>query len=670
MTKTEHNLKLTVKSLNDTRNTDDGIDCSILRLLFDSSPQGVLVIHEGKIVYTNSTLAGAVGFKPEQAVGMDVKQLAMILGPKDGEAAAERALALSSGKIESDKDRFSFINSEGQKQILEITASTIELNNKKYVLAYGVDVTSDVLSKEALTTERKAYSIIAEAALTTESIPDLCHHVLSGLVETLGFDLGTIRLYDEEESVLNLEASVGIKEGGTPQKVSLEDSEFLVARTARTMSPLFTEDIDKSPESKDRMARARELGIHALIFWPIIGSDQNLLGVINIAAQEPKPLEQDQRTVFATIAGMFSTILERRRTEQELQEFKERFTAFADNMPGPVYIKDDTSKVLFVNRYMRISAPKPNLEDWEGMSNVDLFRKERAKVLTEEDQRVLKDGALYRIQKTIQDGKIRTFRTHKFPVIREGKSPLIGGFSIDITEQVEAEKQREEVRARAIWMSDLMAHDINNLHQGIMSSLELLLDDEEFPEHLKGIADSALMQVNRSVSLINNVKKFSMVNQEDFILEKTDPADALTAAIQTVKQSFPKRDITITTNLESGKYCIMANDFLQDVFYNLLHNAVKFTMSDDVRVEVTTSLVEDGEFLRFDFEDWGQGVNERLKESLLTGIDDRVRRVSGVGLTLVKQIINQYSGSVRVENRVEGEFTKGTRFVVKLPNGC
>jgi signal transduction histidine kinase len=215
-----------------------------------------------------------------------------------------------------------------------------------------------------------------------------------------------------------------------------------------------------------------------------------------------------------------------------------------------------------------------------------------------------------------------------------------------------------------------MAHDINNLHQGIMSSLELLLESKEFPSSLKNIAESALSQVNRSVSLINNVKKFSIVNQEDLVLEKTDPVDALTAAIQTVKQSFPQRKIIVTTNLESGTYCIMSNDFLQDVFYHLLHNAVKFTTADDVRVEVKTSLVEDGAYLCLEFEDWGQGIEDRLKESLLTGIDDGVRRVSGVGLTLVKQIVEQYSGSVRVENRVEGDFSKGTRFVVKLPNGC
>lgn len=656
--------------MKDSQNSEDGIDCSILKLLFDSSPQGVIISYEGKVVYTNSALAHAVGLIPEQAIGQDVRNFANVLEPEIREDAIASFLDRRSGKLESDKNRFWFTNNNGESFVLEITANSVVVDGKNYVIAYGIDVTGDELSKETISTERKAYSIVAEAALSSEDVPELCNQILTGLVETLGFDLGTIRLFNPETKGLHLMAYIGLVEGGTPEVVPLDDPNFLVARTARTKSPLFTEDIDKSPESKDRMKRARELGIHALIFWPIIGSEDNLLGVINIAAQEPKPLDQEQRTVFATIAGMFSTILERKRTEDELEEFKDRFTAFADHMPGPVYIKDDKSRVLFINRYMREQVGRPQTEDWEGKHNVDLFKQERADRLTEEDQKVLKDGPIDRVQVSIQDGKHRTFRTHKFPIIREGRAPLIGGFSIDITDQVEAEKQREEARARAIWMSDLMAHDINNLHQGIMSSLELILEDNDFPEHLKGIARSALMQVNRSVSLINNVKKFSMVNQEEFVLEKTDPAEALTAAIQTVKQSFPQRSISISTNLESNKYCIMANEFLQDVFYNLLHNAVKFTLNGDVRIDVTTNLVDNGEFLQFEFEDWGQGIEDRLRESVLTGIDDRVHRVSGVGLTLVKQIVDTYSGSIRVEGRIEGDFTQGTRFIVKLPNGC
>jgi len=659
-----------VTNLNSSQNAEERIDCDLLRLLFDSSPQGVIVIQDGRIIYTNSALASSVGITPEQAIGQEVTRITKVLGPENQEEAIARFIAVSSGDVESERSRFWFTNESGEKRVLEVSTNQVEVNRKKYVIVYCIDVTGDERSKATLTTERKAYSVVAEAALSAADVPELCNQILDGLVETLGFDLGTIRLYDPKTDSLNLIASHGIEEGGTAEVVQLDDPNYLVARTARTKSPLFTEDIDKSPESKERMARARELGVHALIFWPIVGSEDDLLSVINIAAKSSKPLEEEQRTVFATIAGMFSTILERRRTEQELQEFKDRFTAFADNIPGPVYIKDDTSRVLFINRYMREATPKSAQEGWEGQSTMELFARDRAEAITEEDQRVLKEGPIDRVQETTREGKFRTFRTHKFPIIREGQSPLIGGFSIDITEQVEAEKQREEARARAIWMSDLMAHDINNLHQGIMSSLELILEDEEFPEHLRNIAQSAIFQVNRSVSLINNVKKFSVVNQEELVLEKIDPADALTAAIQTVKQSFPNRKITISTNLESGTYCIMSNDFLQDVFYNLLHNAVKFTLSEEVLIDVKTSLVDDGEFLRFDFEDRGQGIDNRLKESILTGIEDRVHRVSGVGLTLVRQIINQYAGNIWVENRVEGDFSKGTRFVVKLPNGC
>ena len=83
-----------------------------------------------------------------------------------------------------------------------------------------------------------------------------------------------------------------------------------------------------------------------------------------------------------------------------------------------------------------------------------------------------------------------------------------------------------------------------------------------------------------------------------------------------------------------------------------------------------TSLTDEGEFIKFEFEDWGIGISDRLKENILTGIDERVLRVSGVGLTLVKQIVDQYNGKVWVEDRVKGNFAKGTRVAIMLPNGC
>jgi PAS domain S-box-containing protein len=648
----------------------DELNISLLKSLFDSSLQGVLVVHDGSIIYVNDALCKSIGMEVGECKDDRLKRLGSILTPGFAEEVVERYRKIASGETETLRERTEFIGKDGQKRFLDMISNKASIGNEEYIIVYSIDATVEQVSKEALATERKAYSIIAEVALSTEDIDELCDRILSGLVTTLGFDIGTIRLYDEEDQMLHLKASIGIAEDETPKAVHKDDPNFLVARTARTLSPLFTSDIEQSPESQDRMVHAKELKIRSLIFWPIIGSEQNLLGVINIAAHDPKQLGPDDKTVFDSIAGMFSTILERRYTEQELQDSQDRFVAFADNMPGPVFIKDDQSKVLFVNRYMRDIPKMPERKDWEGKGNVDLWQADRAKELTEEDKHVLKDGPIDRIQETVRDGNARTFRTLKFPILREGKPTLIGGFSLDITEQIEAQKQREEAKARAEFFNDLMAHDLNNMHQGIMSSLELILAEEDLSDQLRKMAENALKQVNRSVSLINNVKKFSMVNQEDLVLEKTDPGEALLTAIQIVNQTFPDRKIVVENDLGCGTYCIMANEFLEDVFYNLLHNAVKFTESDEVRIQVASSLTEEGEFLKIDFKDWGTGIDDRLKDNILSGIDERVLRVSGVGLTLVKQIVDQYNGIIRIEDRVKGDYTQGARVVLLFPNGC
>ncbi len=649
-------------------NEENGLDCEMLQAFFDAAPQGVLIIHEGEIVYINDVFCKTMGINPKLAVNQRIDMLADVLSPDARENAMVTFRNLAIGKQSFDKNRYRFTNQLGETHVIEITANSVEIADKTYVIAYGDDVTSDEETRENAARERKAYGIIAEAALSTENTKQVCDKVLSGLIENLGYDLGTIRLVNQEDQTLQLISVIGLDEESVDSSVAVSDPNVLSARTARTKQPLFIQDFSKVSKDLERMAKPTKLGLNSLIFWPIIGSDDSILGVINVASHTTKTIGQIDRGFFATVAGMFSTILERRKTEEQLKESQDQFIAFTDNMPGPVFIKDHQSQVIFTNRFMRMADSVPGMKE---KSLRDIFGEKRMKELEIEDQKILARGPIDRIKESRDmEGKIRTYRSHKFPIFREGKPPLIGGFSTDITEQVEAEKQHEEARARAEFFNDLMAHDINNMHQGIMASLELIIEGEGLPENLKDLAGNALMQVNRSVSLIANVKKFSMINQGDIQLEKTDVAETLFVSIETVKQSFPSRKISVRMNIGKGKYCIMANEFLQDVFYNLLHNAVKVTPTEDVEIEVKASLDQEGEFLRMDFVDWGTGMDDKMKKTVLTSLGERVQRISGVGLTLVKQIVDQYGGKISIEDRVPGDHTKGARFVILLPYGC
>jgi len=647
---------------------ENGLDCTMLQAFFDASPQGVLISHGNEIIYINNAFCRTMGITPEVAVNQRIDMLAEVLSAEASKEALKTFRDLASGKQSYTKNRYRFTNRLGETHVIEISANSIEVDEKTYVISYGEDVTSDEETRESAARERKAYGIIAEAALSTEDTKQICEKVLNGLVENLGYDLGTIRLVNQEDQTLQLISVIGLDDEFIEPSIAISDPNILSARTARTKQPLFIQDFSKVSKDLERMAKPKRLGLHSLIFWPIIGSDGSILGVINVASRTTKSIGPIDRGFFATVTGMFSTILERRNAEEQLKESQEQFIAFADNMPGPVFIKDHQSQVIFTNRFMRMADSMPGMKE---KSLVDIFGEKRMKELEIEDQKILARGPIDRIQESRDmEGKIRTYRSHKFPIFREGKPPLIGGFSTDITERVKAEKQHEEARARAEFFNDLMAHDINNMHQGIMASLELIMEDEGLPERLRNIADRALMQVNRSVSLISNVKKFSMINQENIQLEKTDIAETLIVSIETVKQSFPNRKISVKTNVSMGKYCIMANEFLQDVFYNLLHNAVKVTTTKDVEMEVKVSLDQDGEYLRMDFVDWGTGMDDRMKKTVLTSLGERVQRISGVGLTLVKQIVDQYGGKISIEDRVPGDYTQGARFVVQLPFGC
>ncbi|MHA1613985.1 MAG: PAS domain S-box protein [Candidatus Thorarchaeota archaeon] len=647
---------------------ENGLDCTMLQAFFDASPQGVLISHGNEIIYINNAFCRTMGITPEVAVNQRIDMLAEVLSAEASKEALKTFRDLASGKQSYNKNRYRFTNRLGETHVIEISANSIEVDEKTYVISYGEDVTSDEDTRESAARERKAYGIIAEAALSTEDTKQICEKVLNGLVENLGYDLGTIRLVNQEDQTLQLISVMGLDDEFIEPSVAISNPNILAARTARTKQPLFIQDFSKVSKDLERMAKPKRLGLHSLIFWPIIGSDGSILGVINVASRTTKSIGPIDRGFFATVTGMFSTILERRNAEEQLKESQEQFIAFADNMPGPVFIKDHQSQVIFTNRFMRMADSMPGMKE---KSLVDIFGEKRMKELEIEDQKILARGPIDRIQESRDmEGKIRTYRSHKFPIFREGKPPLIGGFSTDITERVKAEEQHEEARARAEFFNDLMAHDINNMHQGIMASLELIMEDEGLPERLRNIADRALMQVNRSVSLISNVKKFSMINQENIQLEKTDIAETLIVSIETVKQSFPNRKISVKTNVSMGKYCIMANEFLQDVFYNLLHNAVKVTTTKDVEIEVKVNLDQDGEYLRMDFVDWGTGMDDRMKKTVLTSLGERVQRISGVGLTLVKQIVDQYGGKISIEDRVPGDYTQGARFVVQLPFGC
>ena len=111
---------------------------------------------------------------------------------------------------------------------------------------------------------------------------------------------------------------------------------------------------------------------------------------------------------------------------------------------------------------------------------------------------------------------------------------------------------------------------------------------------------------------------------------------------------------------------VKANTLLEEVIHNIILNAI--THNDKVEKTLTIILSEEKNKVRIDFLDNGAGIeDERKKEIFLRGHSKNgTSSGMGLGLSLVKQIIDAFGGDVWVENRDENDIEKGSKFVVVL----
>ncbi|MDF1537850.1 MAG: PAS domain S-box protein [Candidatus Thorarchaeota archaeon] len=632
----------------------------IYRTLFDFAPIPIVISDiKGNIIEANIWMLEEFGYSLKELQELGAKHLY-----EDPNARSEIAVRI--GKERKLRDfEVRMKRKDGTTFPAILNVDPVQRGTAIINLTSIRDITKQRAYEKVLSRDRRANNIIAEAAFNTTTLDEVYHKVLVGLVDTLGFDLGTINVYEPESKLLILKASTGVGDDPVELSMHIDDESWVTASAARLRKPVMASDVTKTEYYKTHREKLDRRKVRSLISWPIIGAEDELLGLINIASRSVKEIGEEDIGFFNTVAGMFVTVLAQKQAEEELRESQELFQMFTDNMPGPVYIKDHESKVIFINKFMRMTGMN---QDWAGKTNNELFAQKTAEERTIADRKVLEEGPIEEIQRMLgSDGSPVTYRRLKFPIPRDNRPPLIGGFSVDISEQVKAEEALEAAKDRAEFFTDLMAHDINNIHQGVMASLELLLTGYEMKPEARELTQNALNQIHRGVALIANVRKFSQLGEEKAKLTKTELATEILTAKQVVIQSFPHKMINVDIKgLDSETY-VEADGFLRDAFFNIMHNSAKFDISDKPQIDISIKKDDKENFVVIEISDHGSGISDEQKEKVFTRLQGRTQRSSGIGLTLVKQIIDRYRGSIKAMDRIEGDYTKGVKFEIRIP---
>jgi signal transduction histidine kinase len=233
---------------------------------------------------------------------------------------------------------------------------------------------------------------------------------------------------------------------------------------------------------------------------------------------------------------------------------------------------------------------------------------------------------------------------------------------------IAARDRAEEERKRAELYVDIMGHDINNLNQVAMANLEVLKDSGELPADLRSMAGHALAAVEGSAGIIENVRKIQKFSSEGPHVECIDSNDLVNEAIRESSKP-PDKKVEIHYSGTKGMR-VKAAHLLKEAFSNIINNAIKYSGPEvQIDIEQKEIILGGKKYYEISISDNGPGIPDELKAKLFRRFQRGTTQAhgKGLGLYITKMLVERFGGKVCVEDRVPGDYTKGSKFIILLP---
>lgn len=317
--------------------------------------------------------------------------------------------------------------------------------------------------------------------------------------------------------------------------------------------------------------------------------------------------------------------------------------------------------------------------------NDEGYRQIRAIANIESLKKLLESSGSYSVNLQIWEkgGSRRYVFQLNFSYVGDDKKQIMISVA-DITGAVESEMQRqEEIRqalerarqataAKSNFLAQ-MSHDIRTPLNAILGMADIGLYESE-PSKVRESLETIKISGKFLLSLINDILDISKSESSDMVLneEICNVNDFETAINSSIKPLMESKNIKFEMRMECGLINIYADAMrMVQLFQNLLGNAAKYTPSGGSVVFSAHCLKREGEreWTRFIVRDTGVGMSEDFARRAFepftreTGDTDDQWQGTGLGLTIVKRIVEAMGGVINLET----EKGKGTTFTVDLP---
>lgn len=386
------------------------------------------------------------------------------------------------------------------------------------------------------------------------------------------------------------------------------------------------------------------------------------------------------------VAVLFKDVSERQQAAEKLQQSEARYRYLAESIPQLVWTANPQGALLDVNQrwldFTGLTLAQAQIEGWELVIHPD-----DVPILTQHWLAAQTSGSYYQAEgRMLRADGVYRWHLHQAVCLKNPSGEVVKWFgtATDIEDQKQLASERErllqqeqtarEAAEKANQMKDeflaVLSHELRSPLNPIMGWSKLLLTGKLTPtktvEALTTIERNAKLQSQ----LIEDLLDVSRILRGKLVLNiaQVNLATTIYAALETVQLAAQAKGIKIQTILEPNIGAVSGDaGRLQQILWNLLSNAVKFTPENG---QVTVRLTRINHHAQIQVSDTGKGINREF----LPYIFDHFRQEDaattrkfgglGLGLAIVRQLVELHGGTVFAESAGEG---KGATFTVRLP---
>jgi PAS domain S-box-containing protein len=663
------------------------------RTLAENSPDVIVRYdREGRRIYVNPEFERVNHLTAQEVYGKKPLELSTELKPKADVFTEQLMAAMASGKFT--KVDLSWI--KDGKQVCWFVRVVPEFDAKGNVVS-ALTIWSDISERKQAEDELREREMHSQSLLRlsrgmerSQTYAEALNAAQDEVKTITGYQSLWVYLLSEDKQYLKALVAGGevsdtvMSEEGTATLTIKGDR--MLEEIAASKEIVLVEDARTDDRVNKKIAES--MGMRTVVNIPIMLFDRHMgcVGTGTFGDEGVRvPSGSEQKYLIAMASHMavaldrIHLLAERRKAEMALRELNSDFVTLLESTGDYIYFKDQDSRIRFCSQTLANITGFPSWRDMIGKHDLEIFPEDTARIYYEEELPIFKEGkALLNKTDPYYDaqGKPGWVNSNKWPVFSDDKKTVVGifGISRDITELKEAEdkvnelnsdlEQRVNERTAQLEAANKelesfsysVSHDLRAPLRAIDGFSHILLDDysakldEEGRRLLNVVSDNT----NRMGQLIDDILKFSRTGRLELNFSEIDMegmARSVVEELQTGAVAGRKLQVEID-HLPSA---MGDQSMMHQVFVNLLSNAIKFTGSKETAMIKVGGSIEGNEAVYY-VKDNGAGFDMQYADKLF-GVFQRLHGMNefegtGIGLAIVKRIINRHGGRVWAEGKV------------------